>query len=135
MGKRTSTSFQKGKSGNPGGKPKNPAKIVERKILADIKGLAREYAPQAIKTLKGIMANPKAPANARVSAASTILDRAYGKAPQSMDVNGNVTFTLEQLVLQAREIRENRAKLLNPPTEDGAGCEVAPNRHPAANTR
>jgi phage terminase small subunit len=30
------------------------------------------------------------------------------------------TLTLEQLVLQAREIRENRAKLSNPPTENGA---------------
>jgi hypothetical protein len=120
MGKRTSTSFQKGKSGNPGGKPKNPAKVVERKILADIKALAREYARDAIDTLNSVMKDPKAPPAARVSAASIILDRGYGKAPQSVDVKGDVTLTLEQLVLQAREIRENRAKLLNPPTEDGA---------------
>ncbi|MGX1096528.1 hypothetical protein [Amorphus sp. MBR-141] len=46
--------------------------------------MAREYADDALATLATIHADDGAPAAARVSAASAILDRAFGKAPQSM---------------------------------------------------
>ena len=62
--------FQKGKSGNPGGRPKATHSIQE---------LAREHAPEAIKTLADISKNGTP--GARVSAAIALLDRAYGKAP------------------------------------------------------
>ena len=66
-------SFKKGVSGNPGGKPKE---------LKGIQLLAREHAPQAIKTLAEIMKNAKAPPAARATAAAMLLDRGYGKPPQ-----------------------------------------------------
>ena len=65
--------FQKGQSGNPGGRPK---------IIAEIQDLARQHAGEAIDTLTAIMKDTSASPAARVSAASVLLDRAGGKAPQ-----------------------------------------------------
>lgn len=58
---------------NPGGRPRVPE---------DVKQMARGLAPEAIQTLAEIMRDKDATAPARVSAASIILDRGYGKAPQ-----------------------------------------------------
>jgi Family of unknown function (DUF5681) len=63
--------FQRGRSGNPGGRPKASHSIQE---------LARQHAPEAIKTLADIAKNGTP--GARVSAAVALLDRAYGKPPQ-----------------------------------------------------
>src|SRR5215217_1094619 len=58
-----------GQSPNPGGRPKN---------VTDIRELAREHTATAIAALLEIAENGKQEA-ARVSAASAILDRAWGK--------------------------------------------------------
>jgi Family of unknown function (DUF5681) len=65
--------FQKGRSGNPGGRPK---------VVAEVKELARKHTGKAIETLVSIMDNPKAAPAARVSAANALLDRGYGRPPQ-----------------------------------------------------
>jgi hypothetical protein len=65
--------FQKGLSGNPGGRPK---------VLGDVQELAREKSPEAITTLANIMRDDKAPPAARVAAANALLDRGYGKPTQ-----------------------------------------------------
>jgi hypothetical protein len=65
--------FQKGISGNPGGRPK---------VLGDVQELARQQSPEAINTLVAIMQNEKAPPAARVTAANSLLDRGYGKPAQ-----------------------------------------------------
>jgi HEAT repeat protein len=65
--------FQKGTSGNPGGRPR---------VLGDVQDLARQQSPEAINTLATIMQNEKAPPAARVAAANALLDRGYGKPTQ-----------------------------------------------------
>jgi Family of unknown function (DUF5681) len=67
--------FEKGQSGNPGGRPKMPTEVRE---------LARQHTRDAINYLADIMKDEEAAPAARVSAISILLDRAYGKAPQSL---------------------------------------------------
>jgi hypothetical protein len=85
-GGRRSTSFQQGISGNPGGRPRRPATIAARRIAADVKVLAQDCAPEAVSTLKAIMLSERAPPAARISAASILLDRGYGKARQEVEM-------------------------------------------------
>lgn len=63
--------FKKGRSGNPGGRPKEQH---------DVKELAREYSTEAVERLAAWMRSDNAKAS--VAACATLLDRAYGKATQ-----------------------------------------------------
>ena len=77
--------FQKGKSGNPGGRPK---------VVAEVKELARAHTAEAIQTLVSIMTNPKSAPAARVSAANALLDRGYGKPPQHITGEGGPSYVV-----------------------------------------
>ena len=52
------------------------------KAAHGIQELARKHTIEALDVLVQIMLNEKASPNARVAAANTLLDRAYGKAPK-----------------------------------------------------
>jgi hypothetical protein len=108
-----STSFKPGKSGNPSGRPKLPEAIEARRIIADVKALAQECAPEAIAALKEIFSDAKAPPAARVSAATAILDRGYGKPTATVEADVNQRVTLETLVMESYMLSREK---LEPPT-------------------
>ena len=50
--------------------------------------LARRHTEAALKTLSSVMLDKAAPPAARVSAATALLDRGYGKPPQALEQSG-----------------------------------------------
>jgi hypothetical protein len=69
-------SSPKGKSGNPGGRPK---------VLGEVQELARQYAPSAIVELARLSQKAKSE-TARIAAIRELLDRGYGRPRQAMEV-------------------------------------------------
>lgn len=72
--------FKKGQSGNPSGRPKE---------VGHVKALAKQYTEDAIRTLAEIMGDTSSPPAARVKASECLLDRAWGKAETTSNVNLN----------------------------------------------
>jgi hypothetical protein len=81
--------FTKGKSGNPGGRPKE---------VAAVKELARQYTELAISTLVEVMKNKKEIARARVMAATAILDRGHGRPAQALEHSGSIDMGIKGLL-------------------------------------
>ena len=74
-----------GRGGKTPGAGRKPGSV--NKSTAEIKELAQQYAPAALKELSRLATKAKSE-QARVAAANTILDRAYGKPPQAVTGDG-----------------------------------------------
>src|SRR6185369_5160033 len=73
----SATTWQKGRSGNPRGRPKEVGPVRE---------LAKRYTEAAIDTLAQVMQDPSAPPSARVAAAEALLARGWGKPQQVIEM-------------------------------------------------
>lgn len=71
--------WKKGVSPNPGGRPSRPETIERRKIVENVKELCKQKSIAAVNALVSVMEDATAPPSARVVAANSILDRAFGK--------------------------------------------------------
>ncbi len=68
------------------------------KATREIKALAQQYAPEALKELARLVKHAQSE-SARVAAIKELLDRAYGKAPQAVTANveSEVTVSIDDL--------------------------------------
>lgn len=98
--------FVKGKTGNPGGRPKKTPE------LAEVESLAKDASPAAIKRLiQWIKSDEARPS---ITACIAVLDRAFGKPAQALEHKGTVTHDIssfsdaELAAIIASEDRSNR---------------------------
>jgi hypothetical protein len=89
--------FVKGQSGNPRGRPKHLS--PDGRTIQD---LAREFTQDAFDTLVEIMADVETPPKTRVSAASAILDRGWGRPKQEIEAGENMIGFLADLIAERR---------------------------------
>ena len=70
--------WKQGESGNPGGRPAG---------YGDLRELARTHTETAVQTLVDIMCDSDAAPSARATAASSLLDRGWGRPEQSISAS------------------------------------------------
>jgi hypothetical protein len=90
----TPASWKKGQSGNPKGRKPDAELARVRSVAAKTYG---ELEPVAKETLEDVMVNGSSE-SARVAAAREVLDRALGKAPATLDVEGVESMGIRQLL-------------------------------------
>jgi hypothetical protein len=105
--------FIKGKSGNPGGRPK---------VVGEVQALAREISEEAISALRDIIRDKKAPPAARCVAANSILDRGYGRPSQTIN-QGLVDKPVDQMTDEELMARLRALKDCQDETSADAECE------------
>jgi len=99
--------FQKGQSGNSGGRPKEDQRVNE---------LAREYTDAAIAKLAELMKWPDDP-RVQLNAAVALLDRAYGRPAQAhAGPDGEGPMELIQRI---------ERHIVDPKNSDGAGVRCS----------
>jgi uncharacterized protein DUF5681 len=105
--------FQKGVSGNPGGKPKKLAEIVD---------LARSLAPDAIRSLHEIAVHGRSE-RARIEAAVALLDRGLGKPKVTVESDGDrpILHRIEKIIVRPPE---DPLGPYEPPSLDDVGFRI-----------
>jgi len=71
-------------------------------LLRQMKYWAGQYGPECISVLAGIMRNPAHPAAVRAACANSLLDRAFGKPTQAVELSGRGGGPLQTQDLSAR---------------------------------
>lgn len=91
--------FQKGQSGNPGGRPKEDA---------EVKSLARASGPEAIQKLVELMRGDDR--RTALAAAQALLDRGFGKPSQAVELSGEAGGPIETVTrIELVDLDDDRA--------------------------
>jgi hypothetical protein len=91
--------FKKGETGNPNGRPRKLPELD--KLLADVMGEEKDGLSAAEAILKALRAKAT---KGDIRAAEVLLDRAYGKAKQTIDNNLNIS---QPLVITLTESKDD----------------------------
>lgn len=104
--------FEKGKSGNPSGRPKASASV---RIAVQDKAL--EHAVEAVEILVEVMNDPEATAASRISAAVCVIERAIGKPSECEGAANDKPreLSLADLSLPELEFRRRRLDSMTSP--------------------
>ncbi len=89
--------FKPGKSGNPSGRAKKTAEQIT------LEAMCKTKTPDALDTIIEIMRSGENERN-RLAAAQYIIDRAYGKAPQALELSGRDGGTIDHTITFVRRI-------------------------------
>lgn len=87
--------FPKGKSGNPLGKPKKLPELDA--LLTEILGAPEDIKSGAHAILKAMLTKAK---RGDVKAADLLLNRAYGKVADKLNIQGNLSFSEEPIIFE-----------------------------------
>ena len=82
---------------------------------ADLRSLARGHTELCIRVLAGIVSQEAVPAAARVSAAGILLDRGWGRAPQTHtgeDCEGDIEVVIRHIVVGKDQPRVSEQRLV-----------------------
>jgi hypothetical protein len=95
--------FQKGKSGNPGGRPR---------ALASVMHEARRHTPEALKRLVKLMKEAKSE-SVRLGAIQELLSRGWGRPIQAFQVDGRfLTKKLSEMTSDEIKAFEERIEMI-----------------------
>jgi hypothetical protein len=98
--------WPKGQSGNLKGRPPEMKQLV-----ADVRALAQASGAQSIALLEQLRDDENVPPAVRAMAANSLLDRGFGRPPQALEVNANVT-TVVAPKERARDVLASRFDML-----------------------
>lgn len=90
--------FKPGQSGNPNGRPKVPKEFRE---------LAKANSTKALEIIIEIMKDPKSKPGDRLRAAEMIMDRAWGKPKQGLELTGEDGGPIQFGVVALPEVDED----------------------------
>jgi hypothetical protein len=92
-------------SPNPASRPKMP------KTVKEVKELAKEFTPMALKTLAAVCSIPKAPPAARVAAADSLINRAWGR-PAASDFEGAEQLLIKIVQFNSPQLDDDNVKVI-----------------------
>ena len=114
------------RGGKRPGAGRKPGKVgAAKRALSE---MAKDHAKAALWTLAKIQADDAAPAAARVSAATAILDRAYGKPAQSLELTGKDGGPIEHANVQS-DAERFTSSILSLAAREGEGEGARETQH------